>query len=211
MIAAFVNVEGQLYPSFCWLFCLVLCVCSWIFFSCKDVGVNQANTLLNQTYVRSMCKCLWVRVCTCTCTLVLLLVCNTTFCEEAQKNKTQQKYGAADNQICVCVLCFWKVGVDRLVVFIMFFGGEVNWQEPFEWMIFVHHIKGSCTNRRNKGWTSADRSTKATLMLTVPRSLLKSSTMDLTWPTLENIIAVWCWHKCYCYTQTLVKVSIIAY
>ena len=29
-----------------------------------------------------------------------------------------------------------------------------------------------CTNRRNKGWTSADRSTKATLTLTVPRSNL---------------------------------------
>ena len=68
----------------------------------------------------------------------------------------------------------------------------------------------SRTNRRNKGWTSADRSTKATLMLTVPRSLFKSSTKDLTWPTLENIIAVWCWHKCYCYTQTSVKVSIVA-
>ena len=38
----------------------------------------------------------------------------------------------------------------------------------------------SNTNRRNKGWTSADRSTEATLMLTVPRSILKSSTMDLT-------------------------------
>ena len=77
----------------------------------------------------------------------------------------------------------------------------------------IHSIRDNClhTNRQNKGWTSADRSTKATLMLTVPRSLFKSSTKDLTWPTLENIIAVWCWHKCYCYTQTLVKVSIVAY
>ena len=77
----------------------------------------------------------------------------------------------------------------------------------------IQSIRDNClhTNRQNKGWTSADRSTKATLMLTVPRSLFKSSTKDLTWPTLENIIAVWCWHKCYCYTQTLVKVSIIAY
>ena len=39
------------------------------------------------------------------------------------------------------------------------------------------------TNRRNVGWTSADRSTKATLMLTVPSSLFKSSTKDLTRPT----------------------------
>ena len=39
------------------------------------------------------------------------------------------------------------------------------------------------TNHQNRGWTSADRSTKATLMLTVPRSLFKSSTKDLTRPT----------------------------
>ena len=38
----------------------------------------------------------------------------------------------------------------------------------------------ACTNQRNRGRTSADRSTKATLMLTVPRSLIKSSTKDLT-------------------------------
>ena len=38
----------------------------------------------------------------------------------------------------------------------------------------------SRTNQRNRGRTSADRSTKATLMLTVPRSLIKSSTKDLT-------------------------------
>ena len=43
--------------------------------------------------------------------------------------------------------------------------------------------KMSYTNRRNVGWTSADRSTKATLMLTVPSSLFKSSTKDLTRPT----------------------------
>ena len=32
----------------------------------------------------------------------------------------------------------------------------------------------------NRGWTSADHSTKATLMCTVPCSLIKSSTEDLT-------------------------------
>ena len=53
---------------------------------------------------------------------------------------------------------------------------------------FQHTIHiASHTNRRNKGWTSADRSTKATLMLTVPRSLIKSSTKDLTWPSLEIV------------------------
>ena len=40
--------------------------------------------------------------------------------------------------------------------------------------------QSTCTNQRNRGRTSADRSTKATLMLTVPRSLIKSSTKDLT-------------------------------
>jgi hypothetical protein len=40
--------------------------------------------------------------------------------------------------------------------------------------------QSTCTNHRNRSKTSADRSTKATLMLTVPRSLIKSSTKDLT-------------------------------
>ena len=54
---------------------------------------------------------------------------------------------------------------------------------------FQHTIHiASHTNRRNKGWTSADRSTKATLMLTVPRPLVKSSTKDLTRPTF--VIAI---------------------
>lgn len=38
----------------------------------------------------------------------------------------------------------------------------------------------TCTNHRNRGRTSAARSTRATRMLTVPRSLNKSSTKDLT-------------------------------
>ena len=45
----------------------------------------------------------------------------------------------------------------------------------------------ACTNQRNRGRTSADRSTRATLVLTVPRSLIKSSTKDLTWPSLEIV------------------------
>lgn len=47
--------------------------------------------------------------------------------------------------------------------------------------------QSTCTNHRNRGRTSADRSTEATLMLTVPRSLIKSSTKDLTWPSLEIV------------------------
>ena len=185
----------------CFVWCCVYVCVFMNFLSCKDGGVNQSNTLLNQTYIRSMCTCLWVRVCTCTCTCPVASVQYHILWRSTKEQYTTEIWCCRQPNLCVCVLCFWKVGVDRLVVFIMFFGGEVNWQEPFEWMIFVHHIKGSCTNRRNKGWTSADRSTKATLMLTVPRSLLKSSTMDLTWPTLENIIAVWCWPEGYRYTK----------
>ena len=43
--------------------------------------------------------------------------------------------------------------------------------------------RGHNHKSRNKGGTSTDRSTKATLMLTVPRSITKSSTEDLTRPT----------------------------
>ena len=58
------------------------------------------------------------------------------------------------------------------------FGGVADWggvnrQGPPFW-------QSTCTNHRNRGRTSADRSTRATLMLTVPRSLIKSSTKDLT-------------------------------
>ena len=58
--------------------------------------------------------------------------------------------------------------------------GGMNWQGQ-SWTL------STCTNHRNRGRTSADRSTKATLMLTVPRSLTKSSTKDLTWPSLEIV------------------------
>ena len=112
----------------------------------------------------------------------------------------------------VCFVQWGGLFVLYSVGFVLLFWGGGRWIGR-ENISRILGIKDSClhTNRQNKGWTSADRSTKATLMLTVPRSLFKSSTKDLTWPTLENIIAVWCWHKCYCYTQTLVKVSIIAY
>ena len=41
------------------------------------------------------------------------------------------------------------------------------------------------TNKsKNKGLISADRRTKPTLMLTIPRSLVKSSTKDLSFPTV---------------------------
>ena len=47
-----------------------------------------------------------------------------------------------------------------------------------------HKRKKGATNLRNKGLISADRSNKATLLLTIPRSLFKSSAKDLA---LENL------------------------
>ena len=41
---------------------------------------------------------------------------------------------------------------------------------------------------QNKGRTSTDRSTKATLMLTVPWSIAKSSTEDSTWPSFSSAL-----------------------
>ena len=44
------------------------------------------------------------------------------------------------------------------------------------------------TNLQNKGLISADRGTKATLMRTIPRSLFKSYTKDLSLPIFELVI-----------------------
>ncbi len=44
------------------------------------------------------------------------------------------------------------------------------------------------TNLQNKGLISADRGTKATLMLTIPCSIFKSSTKDLSFPIFELVI-----------------------
>ena len=45
-------------------------------------------------------------------------------------------------------------------------------------------VKKKCNKSENKGLISADRSNKATLLLTIPRSLFKSSAKDLA---LENL------------------------
>ena len=47
--------------------------------------------------------------------------------------------------------------------------------------------KYKITNLQNKGLISADRGTKATLMLTIPRSLFKSYTKDLSFPIFELV------------------------
>ncbi len=46
------------------------------------------------------------------------------------------------------------------------------------------------TNRQNQGLISADRGTKATLMLTIPRSIFKSSTKDLSLPIFELVFGL---------------------
>ncbi len=45
--------------------------------------------------------------------------------------------------------------------------------------------KETNTNLWNAGWISADRSTKTTLILTIPGSGIKSSTKDLSFPIFE--------------------------
>ena len=50
-------------------------------------------------------------------------------------------------------------------------------------------LKKCCfrTNLQNKGLISADRGTRATLMRTIPRSLFKSYTKDLSFPIFELV------------------------
>lgn len=43
------------------------------------------------------------------------------------------------------------------------------------------------TNPWNKGLISADRNARIALMLTIPRSLVKSSTKDLSFPIFEIV------------------------
>ena len=68
---------------------------------------------------------------------------------------------------------------------------------------------GASHKSRNRGWTSADRSTKATLMLTVPRSIVKSSTEDLTRPTFWTAVKYRVDPKAIV-TPTPVEVNIVA-
>ena len=57
----------------------------------------------------------------------------------------------------------------------------------------AHNIMHTCvdaegTNLWNKGLISADRRTRPTLTLTIPSSLVKSSTKDLSFPTVVIVI-----------------------
>ena len=83
------------------------------------------------------------------------------------------------------------------------------------------------TNHRNKSLISADRRTKPTLMLTIPRSLFKSSTRDLSCPIFGimiqhtqlrplrvklNVAILWCWGRSPIATRvTSSRVNIIVF
>ena len=59
-------------------------------------------------------------------------------------------------------------------------GGETRKKKKFFPLIV--------TNPWNKGLISADRNARIALMLTIPRSLVKSSTKDLSLPIFEIVI-----------------------
>ena len=63
--------------------------------------------------------------------------------------------------------------------------GEVGGRELFDIMSKETLLM---TNLRNRGQISADRRTKPTLMLTIPRSIFKSSTKDLSLPTFKIVM-----------------------
>ena len=52
----------------------------------------------------------------------------------------------------------------------------------------VHGVCGR-TNQGNKGLISADRRTKPTLVRTIPRYIVKSSTRDLSYPIFSIVIS----------------------
>ena len=73
----------------------------------------------------------------------------------------------------------------RIVVFNGGGGSELRNQIHYECWMAIEVIFWSVNKSKNKGLISADRRTKPTLMLTIPRSIFKSSTKDLSLPTFE--------------------------
>ena len=89
-------------------------------------------------------------------------------------------------------------------------GPRGEWKEGENWHS-AYHVTGNRTYKSwNTGWTSADRSTRATLMLTVPSFITKSSTKDLTWPTF-CIAVKYCVDPKAIGTPTPVKVNIVIF
>ena len=56
--------------------------------------------------------------------------------------------------------------------------------------VMIQQKSMNVTNLQNEGWISADRGTKATLMRTIPRSLFKSYTKDLSLPIFELVFSI---------------------
>ena len=53
----------------------------------------------------------------------------------------------------------------------------------------MYSIENMVTNQGNKGLISADRRTKPTLVRTIPRYIVKSSTRDLSYPIFSIVIS----------------------
>ena len=56
-------------------------------------------------------------------------------------------------------------------------------------IIYSIYIESMVTNQGNKGLISADRRTKPTLVRTIPRYIVKSSTRDLSYPIFSIVIS----------------------
>ena len=57
------------------------------------------------------------------------------------------------------------------------------------WVLLTEmDLEDKRTNLTNAGGISADRGTETSLVLTIPRSIFKSSTKDLCFPKLELVI-----------------------
>lgn len=91
-------------------------------------------------------------------------------------------YGFMD----LCVFCSSTKRIVEKVLDIwaysFFWSCSLVWGVFWFWGVGVGSVSRR-TNRKNKGLISVDRSNKATLLLTIPRSILKSSTMDLSLST----------------------------
>ena len=91
-----------------------------------------------------------------------------------------------------CLYMLVTIVLSVLVVFVVFMC--VLWKEICTFHSLPTH--GVCvksrkvvTNQGNKGLISADRRTKPTLVRTIPRYIVKSSTRDLSYPIFSIVIS----------------------
>ena len=86
---------------------------------------------------------------------------------------------------------FWSLPRTKCLRFSFFFlSGEVAIFKFTPHQVIFKKRNCEFTNHQNKGLISADRGTKATLMLTIPRSLFKSYTKDLSFPIFELCFSI---------------------